>query len=107
MEKYKYRTEFLALMGEGAPKHEMIQDQYDFLCDLWHNPGNSGSSIFGNLCFRRKGSTKMIDKFFPLFGEVDFDRILQRFDRHRIDQYFSPNVYSRPIRKAALKSHFI
>ena len=101
MEKYKYRTEFPALMAEGAPKHEVIQDQYDFLCDLWHNPGNWGSTIFGNLCFRRKGSTKMIDKFFPLAGEATFDRILQRYDRHRFDQYFSPNVYSRPSRKVA------
>jgi len=76
MEKYKYRTEFPALMAEGAPKQEVLQDQYDFLSDLWHNPGNARSTVFGNLCFRRKGSTKMIDKFFPLRGVADFDRIL-------------------------------
>ncbi len=95
MIKYTYRTEFPALLAEGAPRREVIQDQYDFLCDLWHNSGNARSTVFGNLCFRRKGSTKMIDKFFPLRGVADFDRILLRFDRHRFDQYFSPNVYSR------------
>ena len=101
MVKYNYRTEFPALMAEGAARREVIQDQYDFLCDLWHNPGNTRSTVFGNLCFRRKGSTKMIDKFFPLKGEGTFDYILQRFDRHRFDQYFSPNVYSRPRRLVA------
>lgn len=99
MEKYKYRNEFPALMAEGAPEQDVLQDQYDLLCDLWHKPANAGPDKFGNLCFRRKGTTKMIDKFVLLREEMRFDRLLRRFDRRRYDQYFSPNVYARPSRK--------
>lgn len=99
MEKHKYRTEFPALMVESASERAVLQDQYDFLCDLWYAPAMAGPDMFGNLCFRRKGTTKMIDKFVPLREEIRIDRLLRRYDRHRFDQYFSPSVYSRPSRK--------
>ncbi len=99
MRRHKKRTEYPALITEGAPGRAVLQDQYDFLCDLWHAPAMAGPDIFGNLCFRRKGTTKMIDKFVVMHGEINIDRLLRRYDRHRFDQYFSPNVYARPSRK--------
>ncbi|MEA5470179.1 DNA-primase RepB domain-containing protein, partial [Spirulina sp. 06S082] len=99
MTRHKKRTEFPALMSDGAPERAVLQDQYDFLCDLWHAPAMAGPDMFGNLCFRRKGTTKMIDKFVVLHGEIKINRLLRRYDRHRYDQYFSPNVYARPSRK--------
>ena len=99
MSKHKKRTEFPALMAEGAPERAVLQGQYDFLCDLWHAPAMAGPDMFGNLCFRRKGTTRMLDQFIALREEIRIDRLLRRYDRHRFDQYFSPNVYARPSRK--------
>ncbi len=41
----------------------------------------------------------MIDKFTPLSGDIRLDRLLRKYDRHRFDQYFSPNLYARPSRR--------
>ena len=101
MEKHKKKTEYPALMAQGATERAVLQGQYDFLCDLWHDPAFLAPDVFGNLCFRRKGTTKMIDKFVPLREEIRIDRLLRRYDRHRFDQYFSPNVYVRPSRKVS------
>lgn len=101
MKKHKKKTEYPALMAEGATERAVLQGQYDFLCDLWHDPAFLAPDAFGNLCFRRKGTTKMIDKFVPLREEIRIDRLLRRYDRHRFDQYFSPNVYARPSRKVS------
>ena len=60
----------------------------------------SGPDLFGCLCFRRKGTTKMVQKFTVLKREtLRFDWFLRRYDRHHWDQYFSPNIYARPSRK--------
>jgi len=101
MEKHKKKTEYPALMAEGATKRAVIRGQINFLCDLWYDPAFLAPDAFGNLCFRRKGTTKMIDKFVPLREEIRIDRLLRRYDRHRFDQYFSPNVYARPSRKVS------
>jgi hypothetical protein len=101
MKKYKKKTEYPALMAEGATERAVLQAQYDFLFDLWREPGLLAPDVFGNLCFRRKGTAKMIDRFILLRDEVRIDRLLRRFDRHRFDQYFSPNVYARPSRKVS------
>ncbi|GGC12837.1 hypothetical protein GCM10011363_31910 [Marivita lacus] len=101
MEKHKKKTEYPALMAEGATERAVLQGQYDFLCDLWYDPAFLAPDAFGNLCFRRRGTTKMIDKFVPLRGKIRIDRLLRRYDRHRFDQYFSPNVYARPSRKVS------
>ncbi|WP_411235342.1 DNA-primase RepB domain-containing protein [Marivita sp. S0852] len=98
-EKYIYRTKFPALMAEGASERDVLQDQDDFLGDLWYKPAHTGPDKFGNLCFRRKGTTKMIDKFVSLRDRIKIDHLLLRYDRYRFDQYFSPNVYARPSRK--------
>ena len=42
----------------------------------------------------------MQDRFFDLGNSTAIQAILLRYDRHRFDQYFSPNIYSRPSRKA-------
>lgn len=100
MYRYEKRSEFPALCDESASERDVLQDQYDFLCDLWEAPTMSGPDLFGCLCFRRKGTTKMVQKFTVLKRqELHFDRLLQRYDRHRWDQYFSPNIYARPSRK--------
>lgn len=96
---HKKRTDFPALTTEGASERAVLQDQYDFLCDLWYGPAMPGPVLFGNLCFRQKGTTKMIDKFVMLQGEIKIPALLKRYDRHSYDQYFSPNVYARPSRK--------
>ena len=98
-EKYRFKTEFPALMSESASERDVLQAQYDFLGDLWYRPAMAGCKMFGNLCFRRRGTSTMIDKFVPLRGVIKIDRLLKRYDRHRYDQYFSPNVYARPSRK--------
>lgn len=41
----------------------------------------------------------MLDRFFDLGTPASIRAILLRFDRHNFDQYFSPNVYTRPSRK--------
>jgi hypothetical protein len=99
MEKHRKRTEFPALRAEGASEQAVLQDQYDFLCDLWYDAAMAGPDVFGNLCFRQKGSPKMLDRFVPLIEEINIPALLKRYDRHRYDQYFSPNVYARPSRK--------
>jgi len=90
---------FPALENANAPERDILQAQYDFLLELWESVATSGPDLFANLCFRRKGTSKMIDKFAPLSGDIRLDRLLKRYDRHRYDQYFSPNLYARPSRK--------
>ncbi len=101
MKKHKKKTDYPALMGEGATERAVLQGQYDFLCDLWPAPAFFAPDVFGNLCFRRKGTTRMIDKFVPLQEKNRIDRLLRRYDRHLFDQYFSPNVYVRQSRKVS------
>lgn len=99
MTRHKKRTEFPALCDETASECDILQDQYDFLADLWHAPAIPGPVLFGNLCFRRKGTSRMIDKFVVLQGTIRIDRLLRCYDRQRYDQYFSPNVYARQSRR--------
>ena len=101
MKKHKKKTEYPALMAKRATERAVLEDQYDFLCDLWCDPAFLAPDAFGNLCFRRRGTTKMIDKFVPLRGRIRIDHLLRRYDRHHFDQYFSPNVYARPSRKVS------
>ncbi len=90
---------FPALENENSPERDILQAQYDFLLELWESVATSGPDLFANLCFRRKGTSKMIDKFTPLSGDIRLDRLLRKYDRHRFDQYFSPNLYARPSRR--------
>lgn len=88
-----------ALWQEGAPEGDVIQAQYDFLTMLWEPQIKMAPDLFGALCFRRRGSLKMLQKFMLLRGEFKAHKLLTRYDRHAWDQYFSPNIYSRPSRK--------
>mgnify|MGYP003673221476 CR=1 FL=1 len=91
--------DFPALKNENAPERDILQAQYDILLELWESVATCGPDLFANLCFRRKGTSKMVDKFAPLSGDIRLDRLLKRYDRHRYDQYFSPNLYARPSRR--------
>jgi len=95
----KKQSEFPALLDKDSAEQDVLQDQYDFLCEIWESAATSGPDLFANLCFRRKGTSKMIDKFTPLSGDIRHDRLLCKYDRHRFDQYFSPNLYARPSRR--------
>lgn len=93
------RTEFPALRNEDATERAIRQDQYEFLCHLWLAPATTNPELFGNVCFRRKGTSKMVDRFIVLRGDSKIERLLRRYDRHHYDQYFSPNIYAKPSRK--------
>lgn len=95
----KKQSEFPALLDKDSAEQDVLQDQYDFLCEIWEPAATSGPDLFANLCFRRKATSKMIDKFTPLSGDIRLDRLLRKYDRHRFDQYFSPNLYARPSRR--------
>jgi len=95
------RFSFPALENENSSEKDILQAQYDFLLELWESVATCGPDLFANLCFRRKGTSKMIDKFVPLSGDIRLDIPLKRYHRHRYDQYFSPNLYARPSRRLA------
>lgn len=92
-------SEFPSLWEEGASDRAVIRDQQDFLHTLWEPQIRVKTELFGAFCFRRKGSHKMLQKFERLNDVVKMRHLLRKYDRHSWDQYFSPNVYTRPIRK--------
>lgn len=88
-------------MSEGATDHQITRAQVKFLEGVWDRPRHSNQSLFVNVCFRKKSTSTMKVRFFNL-GRMDVIReVLLRHDRHQFDQYFSPNIYSRPSRKVA------
>ena len=88
-------TAFPALLNEGSSERAIIRDQIDFLRFVWDMPAMQGRKLFGNLCFRRKGSSAMTDKFIVLQEDAEIEALLWRYGRHRYDQYFSPNLYKQ------------
>jgi hypothetical protein len=101
MRKTDNKPAFLALTTDSASEDAVLQAQHAFLRYLWLEPKNSSARTFGNLCFRPKGSTRMLDQFIPLDADLDIKRLLKRYDRDRYDQYFSPNLYAQRQRKMA------
>lgn len=100
MRNKRITDRYTALMSEGATEQQVVRAQSRLLEEIWSRPNHSNRSLFVNLCFRKTGSTKMQDRFFELGNTTAIRAILLRYDRHRFDQYFSPNIYSRPSRKA-------
>ena len=91
-------SEFPSLWGDGASDRAVIRDQIDFLTTLWEPQNRVSQDLFGAFCFKRRGSTKMVQEFEWLNEDVRIGRLLRKYDRHKWDQYFSPNVYTRPKR---------
>ncbi|MEP5170463.1 MAG: DNA-primase RepB domain-containing protein [Shimia thalassica] len=91
-------SEFSSLWEHGASDRAVIRDQVDFLTTLWQPQIRVSQDLFGAFCFKRRGSTKMVQEFEWLNEEVKIGRLLRKYDRHIWDQFFSPNVYTRPKR---------
>lgn len=98
MKNKRSKDRYPALMSEGATEQQVVRAQSRLLEEIWTRPMHSNQPLFVNLCFRKKASTKMQDRFFELGNATAIRAILLRYDRHRFDQYFSPNIYSRPRR---------
>jgi len=86
-------------MSEGATEHQIVRAQTRLLEAIWERPKHQNQKLFVNVCFRKKASNKMLDRFFDLGNPEAIRAVLLRYDRHQFDQYFSPNVYARPSRK--------
>jgi hypothetical protein len=93
------KSEFPSLWEEGASDRAVIRDQHDFLHSIWEPQLRVSNELFGAFCFRRRGSEKMVQKFELLKDVARMRHLLRKYDRHSWDQYFSPNIYTRPIRK--------
>ncbi|MFV1440239.1 MULTISPECIES: DNA-primase RepB domain-containing protein [unclassified Phaeobacter] len=91
-------SEFPSLWEHGASDRAVIRDQIDFLTTLWEPQNRVSQDLFGAFCFKRRGSTKMVQEFEWLNEDVKIGRLLRKYDRHKWDQFFSPNVYTRPKR---------
>lgn len=91
-------SDFPSLWEHGASDRAVIRDQVDFLITLWDPQFRVSPDLFGAFCFKRRGSSKMVQEFERLNQKVKIGRLLSNYDRHNWDQYFSPNVYTRPKR---------
>ncbi|WP_245584657.1 DNA-primase RepB domain-containing protein [Salipiger mucosus] len=60
---------------------------------------------FASLCFRKKGSSRMVQEFVQLDDDMCVVDVLRSYSRHEWDQYFSPNVYTRKNRKLSSVFH--
>ncbi|MDX8353955.1 DNA-primase RepB domain-containing protein [Cognatiyoonia sp. IB215182] len=88
-----------ALWNDGWPERVVIKDQEEFLAALWELHLECPDELFVNLCFRKRGAQRMIQKFRPLKPDMRLSTLLWKYDRHHYDQYFSPNVYVRRDRR--------
>lgn len=88
-----------ALWADGWPERVVIKDQEEFLFALWEPHLECPDELFVNLCFRKRGTRRMIHKFRSLKSGMRLSTLLWKYDRHHFDQYFSPNVYVRRDRR--------
>lgn len=100
MRNKRITDKYPALMSEGATENQVVRAQSRLLEEIWTRPRHLNQPLFINLCFRKKASTKMRDRFFDIGNTTAIRAILLRYDRNSFDQYFSPNIYSRPRRKS-------
>lgn len=99
MKNNRINSRYAALVSDGATERKVARAQSRFLEKIWDQPSKTNQPLFVNVCFRKKATGKMIDRFFDLGNSTEIQAILSRYDRHTFDQYFSPNVYARPSRK--------
>ncbi len=77
------KTEFPSLWAHGASDRAVIRDQVDFLTTLWEPQIRVSPDLFGAFCFKRRGSTKMVQEFEWLSEDVKIGRLLRKYDRHK------------------------
>lgn len=81
------------LWQEGWPDRLTMKEQDEFLFAIWVPQVQDHTETFGSLCFRKKGSSKMVQEFVQLADDMSVVGILRKYDRHKWDQFFSPNTF--------------
>lgn len=87
------------LWEDGWPDRMTVRDQDEFLFAIWGPQVWDSVKTYASLCFRKKGSTRMVQEFVQLDDDMCSVDLLRHYSRHEWDQYFSANVYTRNDRK--------
>ena len=81
------------LWQDGWPDHLTMKEQDEFLFAIWGPQVQDHTETFGSLCFRKMGSSRMVQEFVQLADDMSVVGILRKYDRHKWDQFFSPNTF--------------
>ena len=87
------------LWEDGWPDRMTVKDQDEFLFAIWGPQVGDGAKTYASLCFRKKGSTRMVQEFVQIDDDMCVVDLLRHYSRHEWDQYFGPNTYTRKDRK--------
>ena len=88
-----------ALKEENHPLEKVISAQTRLLGKIWQLPPDLTGRLYGNLTFRPRDPTRMIDRFVPLDTPSEIEEVLHEFSREGYDQYFCPNPLTQRRRK--------
>lgn len=101
MRQPKSKPAYKSLWDERASERAIVRDQVAFLSAIWTPLRHTDIVLYGALCLRRRGSSRMMHHFVPINEVAAVRKLLHELDRGRYDQYFCPNVYTAPDRKLA------
>lgn len=87
------------LWEDGWPDRMTAKDQDEFLFAIWGPQVWDSVTTYASLCFRRKGSTRMVQEFAQVEDNICVVDLLCSYSRHDWDQYFCPNLFTRKDRK--------
>lgn len=94
----KKTKKFRSLWKRSGCAEEIVCDQANFLQKVWSF--NRLETAFGCLTFRKAGAARFQDHFLAAKDMHDLADLLLEYSRDEYDQYFCPNMFSRPSRLA-------
>lgn len=94
-----------SLFQDGWPDRTTVKEQDEFLFAIWGPQVWDSVKTYASLCFRKKGSSRMVQEFVQVDDDMCVADILRSYSRHEWDQYFSPNTYTQKNRKLSSVFH--
>lgn len=94
-----------SLFQDGWPERTTVKEQDEFLFAIWGPQVWDSVKTYASLCFRKKGSSRMVQEFVQVDDDICVADILRSYSRHEWDQYFSPNTYTKKDRKLSSVFH--
>jgi len=86
-----------ALWNDGWSDRVAVKDQDEFLFAIWGPQVTWGDELYGSLCFRKKGSSRVVQEFVQLEDDMSVVEILRSYNRHTWDQYFARTFSPRKV----------
>ena len=99
-EPKKHAKKTIRICKDYEDDYDVVRSQFHFLQDIWDINDEIDSPAFSFLAFRKVTTGKWIEKAIEIpLSLQDSMELLNKFNRWDYDQYFCPNLFSKPRRK--------